>query len=452
MSSSRRRGSASLSESRSATAHRERAFPASQERRARASRAAYVFSAGEQSVVRRRRRSGGGRPRATMRGDIERQPVRVLEGVGSDQARRSPAAPAPCCSSASSGAARPASRAGRARANQGADLRPRRGCSSFPSRRPESGAGAPAPRRAPTSRPATRSDACVTGSEKSPPGGEIAPMMVTAPSRSGLTERANAAGPLEELAEAARRDRSGSPPRRASPAAARPSPAAPRPSATWSRSSAPRGSPVAKVLGDRDAEVDRRFARGDRHVRRVHDAAPCGPSPAGRCADRPVGETPSARRSSRCRARRSRRTTMTSASANLASDCSMTVLPVPKPPGTTTLPPSATGNRKVEHPLSRDERASPSGRRSRHGARRAHRPSLRQRERRAVVERCRPPRQTRIARRRRRPQSSGHSRRHENPVRRSRGVPQHCRARRRRSPRCPTATDGLKVHWRRRRA
>ncbi len=35
-----------------------------------------------------------------------------------------------------------------------------------------------------------------------------------------------------------------------------------------------------------------------------------------------------------------------SVSANLASDCSMIVLPVPKPPGTAAFPPSAIGKRK----------------------------------------------------------------------------------------------------------
>ncbi len=106
--------------------------------------------------------------------------------------------------------------------------------------------------------------------------------------------------------------------------------------------------------------------------------------------------TPRARRPSRCRARRSRRRPRCRPRRNLASDCSITVLPVPNPPGTATDPALGDREEEVEDALPGDER--PVGRQPRgHRPGHAHRPALRQAERGAV---------RRAARRARRPRWS----------------------------------------------
>ena len=167
-------------------------------------------------------------------GRLEHQPLGVLQRLGARPARpprraRARAGAASCAASRSPPNPSPASRS-----NQAAEpVRLEREATV-----PQSTAGKwrrwARSAESAHSAPVARSEHCVTGSEKSPPGGETAPMIVTAPSPARRASRR--AGALVERAPGARRGRSGSPPR-AGISSSRPrSRAAPRPSARSSRS------------------------------------------------------------------------------------------------------------------------------------------------------------------------------------------------------------------------
>ena len=118
--------------------------------------------------------------------------------------------------------------------------------------------------------PTTRSVAWVTGSERSPPGGETAATTVSAPFLAGRPIAVTRPDALEELAQPAGEiGRIALLPRHLGQAGAdlpqRLRPA--RQAVGQERHPVPH---VAVVLGDGDPEVDRRLARGDRHVGGVH--------------------------------------------------------------------------------------------------------------------------------------------------------------------------------------
>ena len=149
-----------------------------------------------------RRRAAGGTPRAGAgrpRGSPGPRPGARRPRPA--RPRRAGCAPARAARSPSPAASR---HAGSTVAAYQARARRGRGCTTESSRSPGSDGRGPAPCRAPrTSRPAGGC-ACVTGSLKSPPGGETAPTSVTRPVRSGAPTARARAGPLVEAGQPAR--------------------------------------------------------------------------------------------------------------------------------------------------------------------------------------------------------------------------------------------------------
>ena len=115
----------------------------------------------------------------------------------------------------------------------GAESGRRRGRTSRPSRPPGSAGRRRGRGPGSTALRTNRWVCAVTGSVRSPPGGETAPMIVTDAVRAA--EGAHPPGPLVERGERRGQARPGSPPRPAARRSARRTRAAPRPSGRWSR-------------------------------------------------------------------------------------------------------------------------------------------------------------------------------------------------------------------------